>query len=59
MKQGRTQDLKLGGGGALIKIAKIFGVFRVKRFYPKKSFFFSNFRGGHTRRVRRPCEVPL
>jgi hypothetical protein len=51
--QGRIQDFKLGGGGALKRIAlsggrrEIFGVFRVKYhdFTPKNQFF-SNFRGG-------------
>ena len=46
--QGWIQDVKLGGGGVLKKIApsggrpENFGVFRVKksRFYAKKSYFF-------------------
>jgi hypothetical protein len=56
--QGRIQDYKLGGGGALKKIApsgggsKIFGVFRVKNHdFTPKNHIFSNFRGG-ARRVR-------
>jgi hypothetical protein len=41
--QGRIQDFKLGGGGALKKIAKMFGVFRVKNhdFTPKNLIFSS------------------
>ena len=46
--QGRIQDLKLGGGGALQKITqsggrdeKILGISCEKsRFYAKKSYFF-------------------
>ena len=49
LDQGRIQDFKLGGGGALKKIApsrgrhEIFGVFRVKNhdFTPKNLTFFN------------------
>ena len=49
IEQGRIQDFKLGGGGALKKIApsgggaKIFGVFRVKNYdFTPKNYIFSN-----------------
>ena len=52
MKQGRIQDFKLGGGGALKKMrraeggAKFFGVFRVKNHdFTPKNHIFSNFSG--------------
>ena len=53
--QGRTQDFKLGGGGAHLKKfrraeggAKIFGVFRVKNhdFTQKNQYFFPILGGG-------------
>ena len=45
--QGRIQDFKLGEGGALKIIAKIFGVFRVKNHdFTPKNHIFSKFRGG-------------
>ena len=50
--QGRIQDFKLGGGGALKKIAssggrrEIFGVFRVKNHdFTPKNHIFSNCEG--------------
>jgi hypothetical protein len=55
LNQGRIQDFKLGGGGAVKKIApsggrrEIFGVFRVKNHHFKqKNDIFSNFRGKRT-----------
>ena len=50
--QGRIQDFKLGGGGALRKIGpsggrrENFGVFRMKNHdFTQKNHIFSNFRG--------------
>ena len=53
-EQGRIQDIKLGGGGALKKLrraeggAKILGVFRVKNhdYTPKKIIIFPILGGG-------------
>jgi hypothetical protein len=58
--QGRIQDFKLGGGGALKKIAPSEGMHEnfwgisceKSRFYAKKSYFFQ-LQGG-ARRVRPP-----
>ena len=63
MIQGRVQDFKLGGGGALKKnraerreARKFLGYFVWKNsILRKKNHIFSNFRGG-TRRVRPPLE---
>jgi hypothetical protein len=42
--QGRNQDFKLRGGGA---VKQILGVFRVKNHdFTQKNHIFSNFRGG-------------
>ena len=69
-EQGRIQDFKLGGRGAVKKIApsggrreNFWGISCEKsRFYAKKKHIFSNFRGG-ARRVRppwiRPCRAPF
>jgi hypothetical protein len=62
--QGRIQDFKLGGGGALKKIApsrgkrEIFYVFRVKNhdFTPTKHLFF-NLGGRTAPRWIRLCDV--
>ena len=49
--QGRNQDFKLRGGGA---VKQILGVFRVKNHdFTQKNHIFSNFRGG-----RAGCALP-